>query len=259
LITKLSSAPEGVAKCADGNVFVSLPDTAQILRVPLDGGVPEVWTTLTGRHPLGMACADNVVWVVDFGTNNAPVLTVASKGDPGTPMPLVEGGGPYGAMNGVIVIKGHGIYATDQSTSLTAGRIIRFQQINGSYQASVVKSGLAFPNDLAYDPNTHSIDLTLTLASQVLTFGLDADGGLGPPTVSYSSIPMVDAFDQVSRDENNALYVAHYLWGYVGRTSDGAMISGLNQPRGLTFRGGTLLITTQDGLYAAPLGVCGFN
>lgn len=256
-VTKISPAPEGVAACANGDVFVSVPDEAKILRVPLEGGEPEVWTTLAGRQPLGMTCADNVLYVVDFRSNDATVLRVAAKDDPGTPMPNVDGGGSFKAMNGVVAVKGLGIYATDASNT-PSGRIVRFAETApGVYKASVVKSGLAFPNGIVFDPATNTMDVSLTVQSQVLTFPVGADGALGDSKVAWSGTLALDAIDGIVRDEKKDLYIAHYLKGYVGRTSDGAKIASLKDPKSLVFRGGTLLITGTEGLYAAPLGICG--
>lgn len=256
-VTKISPAPEGVAACANGDVFVSVPDEGKILRVPLEGGEPEVWTTLAGRQPLGMTCADNVLYVVDFRSNDATVLRVAAKDDPGTPMPNVDGGGSFKAMNGVVAVKGLGIYATDASNT-PSGRIVRFAETApGVYKASVVKSGLAFPNGIVFDPATNTMDVSLTVQSQVLTFPVGADGALGDSKGAWSGTPVFDAIDGIVRDENKSLYIAHYSKGYVERTSDGAKIASLKDPKSLVFRGGTLLITGTEGLYAAPLGICG--
>lgn len=255
-VAKLAPAPEGVAVCENGDVFVSLPDAAQVVRVPLDGGDPEVWATLAGRRPLGMTCVDDELWVVDFRSQNATVVRVVGKDDPGLPMPSPEGDS-FSAMNGVAVVKGVGVFATDR-TQIPLGRIVRLEgAANDTYQASVAAGGLLFPNDIKFDPTTKSLDVSFTLTTEVRTYPIRADGSLGPSEVAWTGGGALDAIDGIARDENESLYVAHYLQGYVGRTTDGAHVASMKNPKSLAFRGGTLLITGEEGLYAAPLGICG--
>lgn len=258
VVQAFSPPLEGVAVCPNGEVFVSQPTEARILRVPLDGSAPEVWTTLTGRQPLGMDCAsDGALYVADFGTNDATVLRIAQKGEAGMLLPKVPGDKGYEAMNGVAAVTGVGVYATDASNTLS-GRIVLFTEPSpGVFEAHVVKKGLPFPNDVAGDRATRTLDVTLTLSSQVLSYPLEADGALGDKAVTWSGLVAVDAIDGVAIAEDQDRYVAHYLQGKVRRVSDGETVASVEEPRSLAFRGGTLLVTTKDGLHAVELGVCG--
>jgi len=257
LVAKLASPPEGIAVCPNGDVFVSIPDEAKILRVPLDGNAPELWATLAGRQPLGMDCLDGTLFVVDFRSNDAAVLRIAAKGAQAEALPPIEGGTGYSALNGIVAIKGRGIYVSDASNT-PFGRIVLFTETApGKYVASVAKSGIAFPNGLAFDSKAETLDVALTLQSQVLAFTADADAGLGTGKVTWSGVPLVDSIDGIAIDEHKALYVAHNPQGYVGRTSDDSKLATMKEPKSLAFRGGVLLITGAEGLYGKPLGICG--
>ena len=257
-IRAFDPAIEGIAVCPSGEVFVSQPDTGAIFRVPLDGSTYEVWTILANRRPLGMDCAsDGSLYVADFGSDDATVVRVAGKGDPGTPLPKVPGDDGYRAMNGVAVVEGVGVYATDASNTLF-GRVILFAETApDTFEARVEKSGLPFPNDVDFDPSTGRLDLTLTVNSQVFSYPVAPDGGLGGPGVAWSGTFAVDALDGLAVAEGGERFLAHYLEGTVRRSSDGHVVAALAEPRSLAFRGGTLLVTGRDGLYAVELGVCG--
>jgi sugar lactone lactonase YvrE len=257
LVAALSPAPEGVAVCASGDVFVSIPDQAKILRVPLTGGEPEVWTTLTGRQPLGMTCVGNVLYVVDFRSKDAAVMRILAKDDPGTALPNIDGDNGYSALNAIVSVPGVGLFASDASNTLS-GRLVRFAETApGVFQASVAKTGIAFPNGVAFDPKSNVLDVALTLTSSVVSYPVGNDGTLGKGATSWTGTPVADAIDGIARDENQAIYVAHYLQGYVGRSSDKAKIASAKSPKSLAFRGGTLLFTSDAGLNAVDLGVCG--
>jgi sugar lactone lactonase YvrE len=257
LVAQLSSQPEGVAACANGDVFASLPDEGKVVRVPLSGGSPETWTTLPGRKPLGMVCVDDVLYVVDFRSSDAAVMRITGQGDPGTPLPKIDNDPGYSALNAIVGVPGLGLYASDASSSLN-GRIVFFAETSpGVFHASVAKSGIAFPNGVEFEPKTNTLDVALTLGSRVLSYPIGSNGSLGKPHASSSSVPVIDAIDGIARDENAALYVAHYLQGYITRSTDGAHVATVNTPRSLVFRGGTLLFTSATGLHAVDLGVCG--
>lgn len=258
LVQAFTPALEGVAVCPNGDVFVSQPDTAKIFRVPLDGSPPELWTTISGHQPLGMDCAsDGALYAADFGSKDATVFRVAAKDDPGTPLPKIPGDSGYKAMNGVAAVKGVGVYATDATNTLN-GRIVLFAEKSPNvFEASVAKGGLAFPNGVAFDPSATTLDLTLTLQSQVLAFPVATDGALGKQSVVSSGTPVVDAIDGLALAENNDRYVVHYLQGFVSRSSDGKKVASMKEPKSLAFRGGTLFITATAGLYAVDLAVCG--
>lgn len=258
IVRAFSPALEGVAVCPNGDVFVSQPATAQIFRVPLDGSEPELWTTLPGHQPLGMDCAsDGVLYAADFGSNNASVFRIAAKNDPGTALPKLPGGGGYKAMNGVAAVKGVGVYATDRSNTLN-GRIILFAEKSPNvFEASVVRSGLVFPNDVAYDRTTNRLDSTATVNGQVFTFPVAPGGALGALKVAWTGAFIIDALDGLTIAENGDRYVARYLRNFVSRTSDGKKVADMKEPKSLAFRGGTLLVTGATGLFAVDLGVCG--
>lgn len=258
LVQSFSPALEGVAVCPNGDVFVSQPSEAKIFRVPLDGSPPELWTTLPGHQPLGMDCAsDGVLYAADFGTKDASVFRITAKGDPGTPLPKIPGDSGYRAMNGVAAVKGVGIYATDRSNALN-GRIVFFaEKAPNVFEASVAKGGLAFPNDVAFNPNTNRLDVTLTVNSQVLSYPVAPGGALGKRSIPWTGMLVFNALDGLAIAENNDRYVARYLNGIVSRTSDGKKVAGMKEPKSLAFRGGTLLITAATGLFAVDLGVCG--
>lgn len=257
LVAKLSPAPEGVAVCANGDVFVSLPEASRIVRVPLDAGEPKTYTTMPGRQPLGMTCVGNTLYVADFRGRDAAVLRVAGPGDPGTPLPTLEGDDGYRAMNAVAWVPGVGLFATDATNTLS-GRIVRFAETSpGTFTASVASKGLAFPNGITFAPKAKTLDVALTLGSRVVSHPVGAGGLLGKGTDSFAGTPVLDAIDGIARDENDALYVAHYLGGFVGRTPGSARIVSAKEPRSLAFRGGTLLVTSADGLHAVDVGVCG--
>jgi hypothetical protein len=256
-VAQLSSQPEGVAACANGDVFVSLPDEGQVVRVPLSGASPELWTTLPGRKPLGMVCMNNVLFVVDFRSADAAVMRITGKDDPGTPLPKIGNDPGYSALNAIVGVPGLGLFASDASNTVN-GRIVFFAETApGVFHASVEKSGIAFPNGVEFEPKTNTLDVALTLGSRVLSYPIGNDGSLGKPNSAWSSIPIVDAIDGIARDENAALYVAHYLQGYISRSTDGAHVATVNTPRSLVFRGGTLLFTSATGLHGVDLGICG--
>ncbi|NUP06009.1 MAG: hypothetical protein HOW73_08120 [Polyangiaceae bacterium] len=258
LVQAFSPALEGVAVCPNGDVFVSQPETASIFRVALDGSEPELWTTLPGHQPLGMDCAsDGVLYVADFGSDDASVFRIAAKNDPGTALPNIPGDGGYHAMNGVAVVDGVGIYATDATNTLT-GRIVLFaEQSPNVFEASVVKSGLPFPNDVAFNPATGKLDVTMTVNSQVFSYPVAEDGMLGSRSVTWSGTVALDAIDGLAVAESNDRYIARYLQGKVSRSSDWKTVANMAEPKSLAFRGGTLFITAKTGLYAVDLAVCG--
>lgn len=257
VVAALAPAPEGVAVCANGDVFVTIPDEAKILRVPLSGGDPEVWTTMPGRQPLGMTCVGNVLYVADFRSKDGAVMRVVAKDDPGTALPNIDGDKGYSALNAVVWVPGVGLFASDASNT-PSGRIVRFAETApGMFQASVAKSGLGFPNGLAFDPKSNALDVAFTVNSKVVSYPLEAAGALGSGTDAWSGTAVVDAVDGIARDENKALYVARYLKGFVTRSTDKANIAAVKSPKSLAFRGGTLLFTGEAGLHAVDLGVCG--
>ncbi|WP_394845511.1 SMP-30/gluconolactonase/LRE family protein [Pendulispora brunnea] len=257
LVAKLSPSPEGVAVCPNGNVFVSIPDQGTVLRIPLDGTPPEVWATLTGRQTLGLACTEGTLFAVDFRSNDAAVIRIAGKGAAGEPLPNLEDGGSFRAMNGIVAMKGRGLYVSEASNTAN-GRIIFFSETApNTYKATVAKGGLPFPNGLAFDSKSGTLHVALTLRSQVLAFATEADGGVGTGDVVWSGTPLIDSIDGMAIDENKAIYVAHYLQGYVGRSPDNAKVATMKEPRSLAFRGGSLLVTGAEGLYEKPLGICG--
>lgn len=255
-VVELTPQPEGVAVCANGDVFVSIPDEGKVLRVPLTGGTPEVWTTLTGRQPLGMTCVGNVLYVADFRAQDAAVVRITAKDDPGTPLPKIEGDEGYSGLNAVVAVPGVGLYASDRSNKAD-GRVVLFSETSaGVFRASVAKSGLAYPNGVAFEPVTRTLDVAQTLEAKVLSYPISNGGELGEASPSWSGTPVADAIDGIARDENKALYIAHYVEGYIGRP-DGAKLATALNPKSLAFRGGTLLFTSADGLHAVDLGVCG--
>lgn len=258
LVQEFSPALEGLAVCPNGDVFVSQPETATIFRVPLDGSAPEVWTTLEGHQPLGMDCgSDGVLYVADFGSKDSSVFRIAAQDDPGTPLPKVPGSSGYRAMNGVAAVEGVGIYATDASNTL-GGRIILFTETSPDvFEARVVKSGLPFPNDVAFNPSTGTLDVTMTVNSQVFSYPVEPDGALGSRQVTWSGTLLLDAIDGLAVAEGTDRYIARYLQGKVSRSSDWQVVAGMAEPKSLAFRGGTLFITAKKGLYAVDLAVCG--
>lgn len=258
VVQSFAPALEGVAVCPNGDVFVSQPETAKIFRVPLDGSSPELWTTLSGHQPLGMDCAsDGVLYVADFGSEDATVFRIASQNDPGTPLPTIPGDGGYRAMNGVAAVTGVGIYATDATNTIN-GRIVLFAETApGVFEASVVKGGLPFPNDVAINPSTGNLDVTMTVNSQVRSFPVAPDGALGDETVTWSGTFALDALDGLVVAEGDDRYIAHYLQGKVRRSSDGEIVASMAEPKSLAFRGGTLFVTAKTGLFAVDLAVCG--
>lgn len=258
VVQKFSPALEGVAVCPNGDVFVSQPDTAKIFRVPLDGSPPELWTTIAGHQPLGMDCAsDGSLYAVDFGSKDATVFRVAAKDDPGTPLPKIPGDDGYKAMNGVVAVKGVGVYASD-ATNTPSGRIVLFAETSPNvFEARVAKGGLAFPNGLAFDASTRTLDVAMTVQSRVLSFPVAADGALGKQSVAWSGTVAVDAIDGTTIAEKKDRYVAHYLQGFVARSSDGKKVASMKNPKSLAFRGGTLFVTAETGLFAVDLAVCG--
>lgn len=258
LVHAFSPSLEGVAVCPSGDVFVSQPETATIFRVPLDDSAVEPWAVLAGHQPLGMDCAhDGSLYVADFGSEGASVFRISAQGDTGTALPTVPGDGGYHGMNGVAAVEGVGIYATDASNSL-GGRIVLFTETSpGLFEASIVKTGLPFPNDVAFNPSTGRLDATMTVNSQVFSYPVASDGSLGGPSISWSGTVGLDALDGIAVAEANDRYIAHYLQGKVSRSSDSQTVATVTEPRSLAFRGGTLLITSKTGLYAMDLGVCG--
>jgi hypothetical protein len=205
-----------------------------------------------------MDCAsDNVLYAADFGTKDASVFRVAAKDDPGTPLPKIPGDGGYKAMNGVAAVKGVGIYATDATNTLN-GRIVFFaEKAPGVFEASVARHGLPFPNDLDFNPSTNALNVTLTVNAQVASFPVGAGGALGKVGIPWAGLLVVDSLDGLAVAEKNDRYVARYLRNFVSRTSDGKRVATLSAPKSLAFRGGTLLVTGNTGLFAVDLGVCG--
>lgn len=257
LVASLSPAPEGVAVCANGDVFVSIPKEAKILRVSLVDGTSEVWTVLTGHQPHGMTCVDNALYVVDFQSKDAAVLRIAAKNDPGTALPKVDGDKGYSALTAIVSVRGVGLFVTDASNSLN-GRIIRFTETaSGVFEASVMRSNVAFPSSLAYDPKSNSLDVALSANSQVFTYPIGKDGTLGKSVETWYGMSYVDPINGIARDENQQLYVAHSSKGFVERPTDSTKLASARNPKSLAFRGGTLFFTSDDGLQAMDLGSCG--
>jgi sugar lactone lactonase YvrE len=258
LILALNPSAEGVTVCPNGDVFVSRTTDGQILRVPLDGSAPEVWTTHARRQWAGIACdAKGVLFAADFGMDAPTAVRIATKDDPGTPLPAIDNGPSYQGLNGIVAVDGLGIYASDTNV----GMIVRFAEIpGGTFEASLAADNLPKANGLAYDPSSRKLYVALTWLAQIVSFEVAQDGSLGARKDEWTGFGP----DGVAVDESGDLYAANYLGGYVARLADDAKIATLTGPASLAFRGGTLLMTEYNNRGAAPgalhavdLGVCG--
>lgn len=120
----------------------------------------------------------------------------------------------------------------------------------GSFHASVAKSGVAFPNGIAFEPKTKTLDVALTIGSEVLSYPMGNDGTRGTASKAWSGTPV----DGVARDENQAIYVAHYSNGFVERSTDKAKVGTAKNPKSLAFRGGTLLFAACESSTSSKTG-----
>jgi sugar lactone lactonase YvrE len=267
LVAPLTPSPEGVAVCADGSVFVTLDASAEVWRVPLDGGAPERWASLGGWQPAGIACDERGrLFVAAFANRSdsatAPTVLLVSERDAEVrALPGPSDGTALGGLNGIVAIPGLGVYATDTLAHV----VVRVREsAPDTFETTVVAREVNGGNGLAYDAANAKLYAVASLAKTLFSFDVAADGTLGERALVPTPASMA-FLDGVAVDERGAAYVTDYVGGSVIRVTDGASVATVTNPASLAFRGGTLLITdykigsaTQaGGLYAAELGVCG--
>jgi hypothetical protein len=271
LVAKLTNSPEGVTVCPNGDVFVALfgflSDHADIIRVPLDGSEPELWTTLAGREIAGLTC-DRKGRIFGAGLDTSEpsfVFMVTAKGDPGTRLPVPSGSAQLISGNGIIAIEGLDgliVYASDNVANLIA----RWKETSdGEFEATIAATEVVGANGLSYDPKTQKLYVGGSQENNIVSFDVAPDGSLGAPEVAWTGPDPQGYVDGTAVDENGVVYAAYWSTGNILRTSDNKVLTEtVANPASLAFHGGTLLITdfkmldgSEGGLYAIDLGVCG--
>jgi hypothetical protein len=266
-VAPFAPSPEGVTVCANGEVFVAVDGTDEIRRVPLDGGAPELYASLTGFQPAGMDCDERGrLFVASYsrrdGSPNPPILMVAAKGASAVSLPA-PGDAGVGALNGIEAVEGVGVFASDT----TNGTLLRARELpDGGFETTVAAKDLSAANGLMYAASTRRLYLTANLLPpSVFSFAVGSDGALTDRREEATGSLLSPLYDGVAVDAAGTLYVADYLGGAVLRARDRVAIAKLSDPASFAFRGGTLLITSyhlgdakaEGGLYALSLGVCG--
>lgn len=271
LVAHLTDSPEGVTVCPNGDVFVALAgllsNSAEIVRVPLDGSEPEIWVSHTGNLYGGLTCdRKSRIFAAGIATTEpAYVVMVTGKDDPGTPLPLPSGDVQFTMGNGIVAIDrpdGLLVYASDNSTKNLIG--LWKERPDGQFDATIAATDIVGPNGLSYNPKTNRLYAGGSQANNVLSFEIAQDGSLGEPQVEWTRSES-GYVDGIAIDENGIIYVASYTTGEIVRTSDEKIITtDVVNPASLAFRGSELLITDwkmltglEGGLYAIDLGVCG--
>jgi sugar lactone lactonase YvrE len=273
-VAAFTPAPEGVAVCPGGDVFLALTESGEIWRLPVDGADPVLHTTLGGRRPGGLACdAEGRLYVADFGGGTE--LPACVRLDGATPTALVlptdVGGTTIEHPNGVVVVPGAGVYLSDSGR----GEIIRFVEESADvYSATLVASGadlaaagiLPGANGLAYDATSSTLWVAVTAQSLVLGYDLLADGTLAAtPRERYDDTAGVSLPDGVAVDEEGTVWVANALGGEILRIAGGGgtVAANVASPASFAFRGGTLFVTsfalgatTSGALSTVDVGAC---
>jgi sugar lactone lactonase YvrE len=276
-IAALNPGPEGVGVCPNGDVFAGAEEV--LWRIPLDGGAPERFATLTGRSLESIVCdAQGRIFVADISATGAwltlqepafPPAIVLLEGKDRPPQAIVANlpGHELTGFNGLIELPGLGFYATD----MLAGLIVRFvERSPGQFETSLAADELPYANGLAYDPKRRILYVSATglwfEPDQVLTFHMNDDGTLSERQVIWTS-EAGEGVDGLVIDENGEVYQANQIGGTITRTSDQAVVGMVPNPASLAFRGGTLFATDfktfgvlqnggEGGIYALDLGVC---
>jgi sugar lactone lactonase YvrE len=266
-VAPFAPSPEGVTVCPSGDVFVTVDGPDEIRRVPLDGGAPELYASLSGIQPAGIDCDERGrLFVAGFsrrdGGENPPILLVTAKGAAAVPLPAPDKTA-VGGLNGIAVVTGVGVFASDTAN----GNLLRARELpDGGFETTIVASDLLGANGLMYDAKTRKLYLVVSfLPARVLSFVVGSDGALGDPKEEVSG-SLLTFFDGVAVDAVGTLYIADYAsGGAVLRGGDQVALASLSDPASLAFRGGTLFVTsyhlgspeTEGGLYALQVGVCG--
>jgi hypothetical protein len=260
----LKPSPEGVTVCPNGEVFIA-GDDGQIWRVPLGAAVPERWASLAEREPAGLACDELgrlfvAIYSVRSPDGTPGVMRIDGKDQPPLALPGPSEMPLLSAMNGIIAIRGLGVYASDSA----AGWVIHLRETQpGKFVSEIVARDILIANGLAYDASAHTLYVASSLGMAVLSFSVAADGSLsGRKQLATQTSSF---FDGVAVDAQGTVYAADYSGGTVIRLRDSMVMATIASPASLAFRGGTLLVTdyklnqpdAEGGLYAIDLGVCG--
>jgi hypothetical protein len=256
-----------VTVCPNGDVFVTVDGPDEIRRVPLDGGAPQLYASLAGIQPAGIACDERGrLFVAGFarrdGSPAPPILMVAGPGATALALPPPASGPQIGALNGITAVPGAGVFASDTAS----GTLIRAREReDGSFETSVAAKDLLGANGLMFDPSSRKLYLVISfLPPGVVSFQVAADGTLSGRKQEASG-DLLTLYDGVAVGATGELYVADYQGGAVLRVRDGMRLAKLSHPASFAFRGGSLLVTsyhlndpkTEGGLYTLQLGVCG--
>ena len=252
-VASFTPAPEGVAVCPGGDVFVATTESGEIWRLPVDGSAAVLYTTLTGRRPGGLACDDQGrLFVADFGGGAAiPACLRLDGAEAMLVLPTDVEGTPIEHPNGVVIVPGAGIYLSDSGR----GEIVRFVEASTDvYDATLVASGadlaasgvIPGANGLAYHAASSTLYVAVTALSQVVAYDLNADGTLGAtPRERFGDTYGLSLVDGVAVDEEGTLWVANALGGEIVRVAgSGEVVASVPSAASLAFRGGTLFVTS---------------
>lgn len=269
LVRAFTPSPEGVTVCPNGEVFLSFgaigAGESEIKRVPLDGSSPEHWSTIPGPTIAGITCDDKGrLFVAQFSGQPAPstIIMVTAKDDPGTRLPTPSDGTSVQTLNGIVAIKGLGVYASDT----TGNTVLHARETaQNGFEVTVAATDVFGANGLAFDSNAKKLYVGMSTTNKTGALDVAQDGTLGEVQEIWTGPDNPGFVDGTAVDEQGAVYVAYWLTGKVIRLSDDQVISNeVENPASLAFRGGTLLITdykleadVEGGLYALDLGVCG--
>jgi sugar lactone lactonase YvrE len=255
-----------VAVCPSGDAFVTLDGPDEIWRVPVTGA-PALYASVSGVQPAGIACDDRgrlYVATLALRTGSSyerqGLLLIDAPG--ATPVLLPKPGGvDLITPNSVAFVRGEGVFFTDSA----AGLVVRTRELaSGKFTSDVVAEDQYWIDGIAFDPRLSKLYISNSLTLQVSSLILSEDGTLSAPKLEWS-VDRGAWIEGLAVDETGSVYVASSQTGQVLRLPGQAVVTRLNSPSGLAFRGGALLVTdylaTQlsldGGLYQVALGLCG--
>jgi sugar lactone lactonase YvrE len=268
LVASFTPSPEGVTVCPNGDVFVALSSGGEIRRVSVENGTSEIWATLAGTQLAGLSCDDKGrLFAAQYGGTPTPpqVWMVTAKNAAAVPLPSPTGGAALQNLNGIVAVKGLGVYASDSTGNL----ILHYTETSaGKFSSKIAAGDVAGANGLVYDANAKKLYVGASLNNKVVSLTVTADGALESRKDLWTGPDLLGWADGTAVDESGKVYVAYYLAspGAIIRVSDKKTVATIEggSPGSIAFRGGTLLITdykltadTEGGLYAIDLGVCG--
>jgi sugar lactone lactonase YvrE len=275
-VEALAPAPEGVASCPDGTLFVSRASSGAVWKLGSSGAKGELWADLPGRQLAGITCDEqNRLFVADFGGPLLPapkaLVLVTGRGQAG-PINAPTAGPEFQGLNGIVAVPGRGVFVSDT----VGARLFQCSELSpGTFRCSVRADDLSGANGLAYERRTGQLYVALMdvlgADSRVVRFDVGPAGTLTDRTEVWQGQGVLDG---IAIDERGGLYGALNDRDVVVELETGSVLMRLPKPASLAFRGSVLYATSYDavssnlewltgialfdgGVSSLELGVCG--